>query len=74
MKGITGGALKFAAGLSNRGDRMIIDGWLVGGTVRLVSRISQASRALQSGFLFHYAFAMIIGLVAIVASFVLLRG
>ncbi len=74
MKGITGGSLKFASGLSNRGDRMIIDGWLVGGTVRLVGRIADASRALQSGFLFHYAFAMIIGLVAIVASFVLLKG
>ncbi|MGY6553070.1 MAG: NADH-quinone oxidoreductase subunit L [Wenzhouxiangella sp.] len=74
MKGITGGSLKLASGLSNRGDRMIIDGWLVNGTARLVDKLSQASRALQSGFLFHYAFAMIIGLVAIVASFVLLRG
>ena len=74
LKGVTGGALKLAGGLSNRGDRMIIDGWLVTGTVRLVSKISNASRALQSGFLFHYAFAMIIGLVAIVASFVLLKG
>ena len=74
MKGVTGGALKLASGLSNQGDRMIIDGWLVNGTARLVSKISDASRALQSGFLFHYAFAMIIGLVAIVASFVLLKG
>ena len=74
MKGITGGALKFASGLSNRGDRMIIDGWMVNGTARLISRVSDASRALQSGFLFHYAFAMIIGLVAIVSAFVLLRG
>jgi NADH-quinone oxidoreductase subunit L len=73
MKGVTGGSLRLAAGLSSRGDRMIIDGWLVNGTARLVARLSDASRALQSGFLFHYAFAMIIGLVAIVTSFVLLR-
>jgi NADH-quinone oxidoreductase subunit L len=30
-------------------------------------------RRVQSGFVFHYAFAMIIGLVAILASFMLLR-
>ncbi|NDY96078.1 NADH-quinone oxidoreductase subunit L [Wenzhouxiangella limi] len=73
LKGIAGGARKLAGGLSNRGDGMIIDGWLVNGTASLVGRLSGAMRTLQSGFLFHYAFAMIIGLVAIVASFVLLR-
>ncbi|MEE4638502.1 MAG: NADH-quinone oxidoreductase subunit L, partial [Wenzhouxiangella sp.] len=73
LKGIAGGARRLAGGLSERGDRMIIDGWLVNGSARLVGRLSGAMRTLQSGFLFHYAFAMIIGLVAIVASFVLLR-
>ena len=73
LKGVSGGALKLAGGLSNRGDRMMIDGWLVNGSARLVSRLSDTMRALQSGFLYHYAFAMIIGLVAILASFALLR-
>ena len=73
MKGITGGSLRLASGLSSRGDRMIIDGWIVNGSARLVGHMSAVMRTLQSGFLFHYAFAMIIGLVAIVAAFVLLR-
>ena len=73
MKGITGGSLKLASGLSSRGDRMIIDGWIVNGSARFVGHMSAVMRTLQSGFLFHYAFAMIIGLVAIVSAFVLLR-
>ncbi|MFW6340047.1 MAG: NADH-quinone oxidoreductase subunit L, partial [Wenzhouxiangella sp.] len=73
LKGFAGGARKLAGGLSRYGDRTVIDGWLVNGSASLVGRLSGAMRTLQSGFLFHYAFAMIIGLVAIVASFVLLR-
>jgi NADH-quinone oxidoreductase subunit L len=73
LKGVAGGARGLAAGLSNRGDRLLIDGWMVNGSARLVARMSVVMRALQSGFLYHYAFAMILGLVAIVASFVWLR-
>ncbi len=68
-----GGGLKLADGLSRGGDRFLIDGVLVNGTARLVGRLASAARQIQSGFLFHYAFAMIIGLVAILASFVLVR-
>ena len=68
-----GGGLKLADGLSRGGDRFLIDGVLVNGTARLVGRLAAVTRQIQSGFLFHYAFAMIIGLVAILASFVLVR-
>lgn len=70
---VAGGALKLAGGLSRGGDRFLIDGLLVNGSARLVGLLATAARRIQSGFLFHYAFAMIIGLVAILASFVLLR-
>lgn len=70
---ITGGTLKLAGGLSKRGDQMVIDGWLVNGSARVIGRCAEWVRRLQSGFVFHYAFAMIIGLVAILASFMLLR-
>ncbi len=43
------------------GDVRVIDGTLVNGTARLVGRISAAIRHLQSGLIYHYAFAMIIG-------------
>ncbi|HZV60816.1 MAG TPA: NADH-quinone oxidoreductase subunit L [Methylophilaceae bacterium] len=43
------------------GDVRIIDGFLVNGTARLIGRISGVIRHLQSGLIYHYAFAMIIG-------------
>jgi len=71
---IAGGGLRLARVFSDRGDRMLIDGWIVHGSARLVGALASRARALQTGFLYHYAFAMIIGLVALVFAFVLLRG
>ena len=53
-------------------DAGLIDGLLVNGSARAVSAAAQRLRALQSGFLFQYAFAMIIGLIAILAVWVVL--
>ena len=49
------------------GDVMLIDGGLVNGSARLVGWASQVTRQLQSGYLYHYAFAMIIGLAVLLA-------
>jgi len=46
-------------------DRKVIDGWLVNGSAAIVDRSSSLFRRLQSGFVYHYAFAMIIGLVGL---------
>lgn len=43
-------------------DLKIIDHFMVNGTGRSVQRLSTLLRKLQSGYLYHYAFAMIIGL------------
>ena len=58
----------FAAGsrwLGNKfwqiGDVKLIDGAVVNGTARLIVRLSGIVRHLQSGLIYHYAFAMIIG-------------
>ncbi len=58
----------FAAGsrwLGNKlwqiGDVKLIDGAVVNGTARLIVRLSGIVRQLQSGLIYHYAFAMIIG-------------
>jgi NADH-quinone oxidoreductase subunit L len=48
------------------GDVTVIDGAFVNGTARLVGWAAQVSRQLQSGYLYHYAFAMIIGLAVLV--------
>ena len=41
---------------------MLIDGTAVNGSARLVGWVSGVARRVQTGFLYHYAFAMIIGL------------
>ncbi len=74
QKAVAGGGLKLAGFLSERGDRRLIDGRIVHGSARLVGAISGRLRRIQTGFLYHYAFAMIVGLVALVFAFVLVRG
>ena len=44
------------------GDVRLIDGLLVNGTARMVGWTAGVFRQMQSGYLYHYAFAMIIGL------------
>jgi NADH-quinone oxidoreductase subunit L len=51
-----------AGGLSRVGDQLIIDGFLVNGSARVVESMSGVLRKLQSGYLYTYAFAMVIGL------------
>jgi len=49
------------------GDVAIIDGAAVNGSARLVGWIAGVLRGIQSGYLYHYAFATIIGLSALLA-------
>ena len=51
-------------------DAGLIDGLLVNGTARLVGCVAAVTRHLQSGYLYHYAFAMIIGLLILLTWFV----
>ena len=55
------------------GDVRIIDGALVNGTARLVSRLSGIVRQLQSGLIYHYAFAMIIGVFLFLTFFIKIK-
>lgn len=52
------------------GDIKIIDGLIVNGTARTVGIISNAIRHMQTGYLYHYAFAIIIGLLVLLGVFV----
>lgn len=58
-------------GLWKGADAGLIDGLLVNGSARVVGWIAAASRKIQSGFIYHYAFAMIIGIMALLTFFVL---
>jgi NADH-quinone oxidoreductase subunit L len=51
-------------------DAGLIDGLMVNGTARLVGWFSAVTRYLQTGYLYTYAFAMIIGLLILLTWFV----
>lgn len=53
------------------GDEKIIDGLMVNGSAKTVGYISSVVRHIQTGYLYHYAFAMIIGLIVLMGLFVL---
>ena len=65
-----GGARQLGQKLWKFGDVQIIDGALVNGTARLVARFSGVIRQLQSGLIYHYAFAMIIGVFLFLTFFI----
>jgi NADH-quinone oxidoreductase subunit L len=67
---IARGTRALGTGLWKGGDQAIIDGVLVNGSWRLVGRISGAVRWLQSGFIYHYAFAMLLGIFVLMTYFV----
>jgi len=52
------------------GDQGVIDGFLINGSAQGVGRIAQRLRGIQTGYLYHYAIAMILGLVALMTLFV----
>ncbi|MFH1603467.1 MAG: proton-conducting transporter membrane subunit, partial [Pseudomonadota bacterium] len=56
-----GGARSLGGGLWKFGDVTIIDGFMVNGTARVVGWISSLVRLFQTGYIYHYAFTMIIG-------------
>jgi NADH-quinone oxidoreductase subunit L len=58
------GARTIGQGLARVGDVKIIDGWVVNGAARAVGRCSVVMRHLQQGYLYTYAFYMILGVVA----------
>jgi len=66
QKVLARGSVGLGNGFWRIGDVLIIDGGLVNGSARLVGWASQVTRQLQSGYLYHYAFAMIIGLAVLV--------
>ena len=55
------------------GDQKMIDGVLVNGSWKLVGWVSGMVRRLQSGYIYHYAFGMIIGVFVLMTYFVWLN-
>jgi NADH-quinone oxidoreductase subunit L len=58
-----GGARTVGRGFWRAGDQTLIDGLMVNGSARLVGWFSGVVRLFQSGFVYQYAFSMLIGVV-----------
>ena len=67
------GARALGVGLWKGGDQAIIDGTLVNGSWKVVGAFSSVVRWFQTGYLYHYALAMIVGVFVLMTYFVWLK-
>ena len=64
------GGQSLGTALWKYGDAGLIDGLMVNGTARLVGWFAAITRHVQTGYLYTYAFAMIVGLLILLTWFV----
>ena len=62
-----GGARALGAGLWKIGDVKVIDGFVVNGAARMVGLTAVLVRRFQSGYIYHYAFTMIVGVFVLIS-------
>ena len=62
IRGFAGGGRRIGTLFSEKGDAFLIDGIMVNGTANSVVRLAGVLRRLQTGYLYTYAFSMILGL------------
>ena len=67
-----GGSRRIGRLFWKNGDEGAIDGIMVNGTAHLIGWVSGRLRYIQPGYLYHYAFTMIIGLIVLISVFVVL--
>ena len=65
-----GGARRLGRFLWQKGDVKVIDGMAVNGTARVVGWFSAVIRQVQTGYVYHYAFFMILGVFLLITFFV----
>ncbi|AGG88616.1 NADH-quinone oxidoreductase subunit L [Rhodanobacter denitrificans] len=63
------GGVLLGRGFWKASETAVIDGAMVNGSVNLVHRVAATMRRLQSGYLYHYAFAMILGLILLLGGY-----
>ncbi|WP_312530856.1 NADH-quinone oxidoreductase subunit L [Paracoccus sp. (in: a-proteobacteria)] len=66
-------ALWLGRSLWKDGDGKVIDGTINGVALGVIPRLTRAASRAQSGYLFHYAFAMVLGIVGLML-WVMMRG
>ncbi|MDO9002689.1 MAG: NADH-quinone oxidoreductase subunit L [Aquabacterium sp.] len=70
---LSAGARLLGRGLWKIGDEALIDGVAVNGSAKLVGLISSLVRLFQTGYLYHYALVMILGVFALMTWFVFMH-
>jgi len=73
IKGFASWGRSFGSFLWRKGDELVIDGILVNGTAKSVGKLAGVMRQLQTGYLYTYAFAMIIGLTMLLSWLIWFR-
>ncbi|MEW8043045.1 MAG: NADH-quinone oxidoreductase subunit L [gamma proteobacterium symbiont of Phacoides pectinatus] len=66
-----GGSRGIGKLLWSLGDRILIDGLIINGSARAVGVVAGWARNIQTGMLYHYAIAMILGLLLLLTWFVI---
>ncbi len=72
QKIFAGGAKGIGLFFWQTGDEKIIDGSMVNGSAKSIGALAAVTRFLQTGYLYHYAFAMIIGVLVLLTWFVVI--
>ena len=73
IKGFAAGGRSAGEFLFKKGDLLVIDGIVVNGTANSVRRLAGVLRQLQTGYLYHYAFAMVIALTLFLGWFLWMK-
>jgi NADH-quinone oxidoreductase subunit L len=73
IRGFAAGGRRFGNFLWHKGDELIIDGVLVNGTANSIGKLAGVMRQIQTGYLYTYAFAMIIGLTMLLSWLIWFR-
>jgi NADH-quinone oxidoreductase subunit L len=71
---LAAGARLLGRGLWKGGDVALIDGMAVNGSARLVGMFASVVRLFQTGYIYHYALVMLVGVVALMTWFVWLHA
>jgi len=73
IKGFAAGGRGIGKFLWEKGDQLVIDDIIVNGTARSVGRLAAVMRQIQTGYLYTYALAMIIGLTMLLSWLIWFR-
>jgi len=67
INGFAAGGRRFGQFLWHTGDELVIDGVVVNGTAQSIGKFAGMLRRVQTGYLYHYAFAMFFGMTLFLA-------